>query len=82
MQHQCLTNALLEDWSKILVNTLLNLAESLPKRVENYLGGPANTLDNLVCVYKLIKLELQCKSPLVILLAILDLIDLIVNQVK
>ena len=29
-----LTNALLEEWSKIPINTLLNLVESLPRRVE------------------------------------------------
>ena len=29
-----LTNALLEEWSKISINTLLNLVESLPRRVE------------------------------------------------
>ena len=29
-----LTNALLEEWSKIPINTLLNLVESFPKRVE------------------------------------------------
>jgi len=29
-----LTDALLEDWSKIPINALLNLAESLPRRVE------------------------------------------------
>jgi len=29
-----LTNALLEKWSKIPINTLLNLAESLPRGVE------------------------------------------------
>ena len=29
-----LTNALLEEWSKIHINTLLNLVESLPRRAE------------------------------------------------
>uniref|UniRef100_A0A3B4DAI0 Tc1-like transposase DDE domain-containing protein n=1 Tax=Pygocentrus nattereri TaxID=42514 RepID=A0A3B4DAI0_PYGNA len=29
-----LTNALLEEWSKISVNTFLTLVESLPRRVE------------------------------------------------
>jgi len=29
-----LTNALLEEWSKIPINALLNLVESLPRRVE------------------------------------------------
>jgi len=29
-----LTNALLEEWSKIPINTLLNLVESLPREVE------------------------------------------------
>ena len=29
-----LTNALLEEWSKIPINTVLNLVESLPRRVE------------------------------------------------
>ncbi|ROJ24388.1 Growth arrest-specific protein 2 [Anabarilius grahami] len=38
-----LTNALLEEWSKIPINTLLNLVESLPRRVEAVIaakGGP------------------------------------------
>jgi len=29
-----LTNTLLEEWSKILINTLLNPVENLPRRVE------------------------------------------------
>ena len=29
-----LTNALLEEWSKMPVNTLLNLVKSLPRRIE------------------------------------------------
>jgi len=38
-----LTNALLEEWSKIPINTFLNLVESLPRRVEPAMaakGGP------------------------------------------
>jgi len=38
-----LTNALLKEWSKIPKNTLLNLVESLPRRVEAVIaanGGP------------------------------------------
>jgi len=38
-----LTNVLLEEWSKIPTNTLLNLVESLPRRVEAVIaakGGP------------------------------------------
>ena len=38
-----LTNALLEEWPKIPINTLLNLVESLPRRVEAVIaakGGP------------------------------------------
>ena len=38
-----LTNARLEEWSKIPINTLLNLVESLPRRVEAVIaakGGP------------------------------------------
>ena len=38
-----LTNALLEEWSKIPINILLNLVESLPRRVEAVIaakGGP------------------------------------------
>uniref|UniRef100_A0A3P8SGA8 Tc1-like transposase DDE domain-containing protein n=1 Tax=Amphiprion percula TaxID=161767 RepID=A0A3P8SGA8_AMPPE len=38
-----LTNALLEEWSKIPINTLLNLVDSLPRRVEAVIaakGGP------------------------------------------
>jgi len=39
-----LTNALKEEWSKIPINTLLNLVESLPRRVEAAViaanGGP------------------------------------------
>jgi len=41
-QHH-LTNALLEEWSKIPINTPLNLVESLPRRVEAVIaakGGP------------------------------------------
>ena len=40
-----LTNALLEEWSKIPINTLLNLVESLPRRVEAVIaakGGPTS----------------------------------------
>ena len=40
-----LTNALLEEWSKILIKTLLNLVESLPRRVEAVIaakGGPTS----------------------------------------
>uniref|UniRef100_A0A3Q2D7V8 Tc1-like transposase DDE domain-containing protein n=1 Tax=Cyprinodon variegatus TaxID=28743 RepID=A0A3Q2D7V8_CYPVA len=40
-----LTNALLEEWSKIPINTLLNLVDSLPRRVEAVLaakGGPTS----------------------------------------
>jgi len=29
-----LTNVLLEEWSKMTINTLKNLVESLPRRVE------------------------------------------------
>ena len=38
-----LTNELLEEWSKIPINTLLNLVESLPRRVDAVIaakGGP------------------------------------------
>jgi len=38
-----LTNALKEEWSKIPINTLLNLVKSLPRRVEAVIaanGGP------------------------------------------
>ncbi|KAI2662490.1 Transposable element Tcb2 transposase [Labeo rohita] len=38
-----LTNALLKEWSKIIINTLLNLVDSLPRRVEAAIaakGGP------------------------------------------
>uniref|UniRef100_A0A3P8W229 Tc1-like transposase DDE domain-containing protein n=1 Tax=Cynoglossus semilaevis TaxID=244447 RepID=A0A3P8W229_CYNSE len=40
-----LTNALLEEWSKILINTLLNLVDSLTRRVEAVIaakGGPTS----------------------------------------
>lgn len=40
-----LTNALLEEWSKIPINTLLNLVDSLPRRVEAVIaakGGPTS----------------------------------------
>lgn len=40
-----LTNALLEEWSKIPMNTLLNLVDSLPRRVEAVIaakGGPTS----------------------------------------
>ncbi len=40
-----LTNALLEEWSKIPIKTLLNLVESLPRRVEAVIaakGGPTS----------------------------------------
>ena len=40
-----LTNALLEEWSKIPLSTLLNLMESLPRRVEAVTaakGGPTS----------------------------------------
>ena len=40
-----LTNALLEEWSKISINTLLNLVESLPRRVKVVItakGGPTS----------------------------------------
>jgi len=40
-----LTYALLEEWSKIPINTLLNFVESLPRRVEAVTaakGGPAS----------------------------------------
>ena len=40
-----LTNVLLEEWSKIPINTLLNLVDSLPRRVEAVLaakGGPTS----------------------------------------
>jgi len=40
-----LTNALLEEWSKIPINTLINLMESLPRRVEAFIaakGGPTS----------------------------------------
>ena len=38
-----LTNALLEEWSNIPIDTLLNLVDSLPRRVEAVIaakGGP------------------------------------------
>lgn len=35
-----LTNTLLEEWSKIPINTLVNLVESLPRRAEAAKGGP------------------------------------------
>uniref|UniRef100_A0A3Q2W3X4 Tc1-like transposase DDE domain-containing protein n=1 Tax=Haplochromis burtoni TaxID=8153 RepID=A0A3Q2W3X4_HAPBU len=40
-----LTNALLEEWSEIPINTLLNLVESLPRRIEAVIaakGGPTS----------------------------------------
>jgi len=37
-----LTNALLEEWSKIPMNTLLNLVESSPRRVKASKGGPTS----------------------------------------
>ena len=40
-----LTNVLLEEWSKILINTLLNLEKSPPGRVEAVMaakGGPTS----------------------------------------
>ena len=40
-----LINALLEEWSKIPINTLVNLVESLPRRVEAVIaakGGPTS----------------------------------------
>ncbi|KAL0151306.1 hypothetical protein M9458_053497 [Cirrhinus mrigala] len=40
-----LTNALLEEWSKIPINTLLNFVDSLPRRVEAVIaakGGPTS----------------------------------------
>ena len=40
-----LTNTLLEEWLKNPINTLLNLVESLPKRVEAVIaakGGPTS----------------------------------------
>ena len=36
-----LTNALLEEWSKIPINTLLNLVESLPRRAEAVIAAKA-----------------------------------------
>ncbi|MCJ8745688.1 hypothetical protein PDJAM_G00133110 [Pangasius djambal] len=37
-----LTNVLLEEWSKIPINTLLNLVESLPRRVEAVIAAKAS----------------------------------------
>ena len=37
-----LTNALLEEWSKMSINTLLNLVEILHRRVEAAKGGPTS----------------------------------------
>ena len=37
-----LTNALLEEWSKIHINTLLYLVKSLPRRVQAAKGGPTS----------------------------------------
>jgi len=40
-----LTDAILEEWSRIPMNTLLNLVESLPRRVEAVIaakGGPTS----------------------------------------
>ena len=40
-----LTNALLEEWSKIPINSLVNLVESLPRRAEAVIaakGGPTS----------------------------------------
>ena len=40
-----LTNVFLEEWAKIPINTLLNLVESLPRRVEAVIaakGGPTS----------------------------------------
>ena len=41
-----LTNALLEEWSNISIDTLLNLVESLPRRVEAGIAakGGANSI--------------------------------------
>ena len=44
-QQSDLTNALLEEWSKIPINTLLNLVESLHRRIEAVVaanGGPTS----------------------------------------
>ena len=38
-----LTDGLLEEWSKIPINTLLNLVESLPRRVEAVLAAKGGT---------------------------------------
>ena len=42
-----LTNALLEEWSNIPIDTLLNLVDSLPRRVEAVLAakGASSTLN-------------------------------------
>ena len=39
-----LTNVLLEEWSKIPINTLLNLVDSLPRRVEAVLAAKGGAM--------------------------------------
>jgi len=41
-----LTNALLEKWSKISINTILNLVESLPRRVEAVIAAMGGLTSN------------------------------------
>jgi len=47
-----LTNALLEEWSKIPINTLLNLVESLPRRVEPDIAAKGGTTPYLTLQIK------------------------------
>ena len=42
-----LTNALLEEWSKMPINTLLNLVDSLPRRVEAVLAAQLKLICDL-----------------------------------
>ena len=39
-----LTNALLEEWSNIPIDTLLNLVDSLPRRVETVIAANTNSI--------------------------------------
>lgn len=65
-----LTNVLLKEWSKIPMNTLLNLKESLPKRVEAVVTATGGTALYLMSLEMSLKFHTGVMADKQILLVI------------